>query len=323
MSDRHSLVGMVIQLGALPPFRSLSHRRLAALAYEGEVVMFERDAWVLRSDEAVTSLHVVLEGHLVDLSRPPAMLLGPGALVGFPDLFVAGPTGAAVRTEGEAVTFRIETDAIRDLCERDFISTATLLGHLADRVAADPVSAAAASETGGSKTGGSASAPIPTRLDRVGRMIALARAAPFGREHMDALAELAGQVDVERLRPGDVLHDGSGPPDRYRVIVEGAVSLVHPDRQERRLAPGATPGLVEALASRAPDHTAQAAEETTVLTVPMDPFLDVLEDHFELAFTLIAWLSGLAVGLDRDQRIPVPNRKIADPVDPSGRTTTT
>ena len=132
--SRPFLVGPMIHLGTLAPFRDLGHAQIASIAFEADEVVFERDRWIVQAGEVVEAMHVLVDGYAERTDRPSDELLGPGSLVGFPDMLVAEPARGGVRADTEIVALRVDTDALRELCESDFSILAGLLTYLATRV---------------------------------------------------------------------------------------------------------------------------------------------------------------------------------------------
>jgi CRP-like cAMP-binding protein len=127
-------------------------------------------------------------------------------------------------------------------------------------------------------------------------MLALHRAPAFPDESMDALAELAGHVQQVSLEEGDVLWNAGARAEGFWVVCSGAVELTWAPATRLTVGPGGVPGLVETLADRDFACEARAIERTTLLSVAIDPFMDLIEDHFELASSLLGWLARPLIG---------------------------
>jgi len=109
---------------------------------------------------------------------------------------------------------------------------------------------------------------------------------------MDALAELAGHVDEVRVEAGEPLWRLGAPADGFHLICAGDVHLGGgPWRVGDHLGPGSVPGIVGTLAGRSYEYEAIASEPSLLLHVGAEPFLDLLEDHFEMAYELLGRLA--------------------------------
>lgn len=286
MTSRVNLAGPTVHLGTLGPFRALSPMNLARIAVEAEEVVFEPESWLIRRGVEQKAMYMVMDGHVRVFGAEGPSVAGPGELVGFPDLFVPGARALGALSDSEVVALRLETDALRDVCERNFSVIAGLLSWLAGEVAADRD--ARLGVIGGLPEPAS-QLPAVAR-DRVLRMLALQRAPAFPLESMDALAELAGRVVERTVEAGEILWEEGAPADRFWVVAAGAVAL-REAAGDSVMRTGGVPGFPETLGGLAYRGRAEVVESGLLLSVDVDPFMDVLEDHFELAFSTLGWMS--------------------------------
>jgi CRP-like cAMP-binding protein len=285
LTTSSSLVGPIIHLSGVGPFHRLTHRQLSLIALQSDEVFIEAGSWLIPPGERARALYLVIDGY--GTRGRDATPFGAGALIGFPGLLTGGSVDGGVRADTDLVALRLATDELRDLCERDFGILSTLLVHLAERVDDD-------SESYERIVAGPPGpfSPLPLGpLDRVSRMLALHRAVTLPVSSMDALAELAGRVDQLSLGERDVVWDSDSRSSEFHVVATGSLSMTRRDGGTLQLGPGALPGLPEALADRPRRRELRAAELTTLLTVSSDAFLDLLEDHFELAFSVLGALA--------------------------------
>jgi len=280
-------VGPLIHLRTLEPFRTLSPAQLTLLTLEAEEVGFTADSWLVRPDDTIDSMFMVVDGFVRLVAGGRSRTVGPWSLVGYPELLLRDSAGLGIHAETDVVAIRLETDALRELCERNFGILSALLGDMGDRLAAhvDRLERSISAE------GAPIRGPYQGPLDRVGRMVALQRARLLPSESMDALAELADRVDSIELLAGDRLHEMGATATDFHVVCAGAVELRAPGRPVLLLGAGATPGLPETLGSVGYVHEVVASGDGTVLRVALDPFMDVLEDHFELGYSILGLLA--------------------------------
>jgi CRP-like cAMP-binding protein len=204
-------------------------------------------------------------------------------VVGFLDAIAPSPAPTGAQAETDVVAFRLETDAIRDVCEQNFAVLSGLLRYVADRTL-DDRHALLRSIVGRTTRGLSGDRP----LDRVGRIVALHRSPAFPSHSMDALAELAGHLDEVRMAAGGALWRPGDAADGFFLVCSGDIRLGGgPWRVGDQLGPGAVPGIVATLAGRAYEYEAVASEPSLLLRVRAEPFFDVIEDHFEMAFEML------------------------------------
>ncbi|MDH3284155.1 MAG: cyclic nucleotide-binding domain-containing protein [Acidobacteriota bacterium] len=284
MSTRPLYVGPFLHLRTLPPFAGLSPAQLRELAYEAQEVMLPRGTALVEQGEPCGAMYLIVDG-FVDVEQDEPV--GPGGVVGFLDVLTSDPGLAGAVASTDVVALRVESDALRDVCEQSFAVLGAILMHVADLVA-DDREAQLRSIAGR----GAAELPAGTPLDRVGRITAFHRAPAFPTRHMDALAELAGHVVERHLAPGESLWEVGEEALAFYLITSGAVDLTDPRTGATvQFGAGAAPGLVETLAGRQRSYLAVGARPVVMLRVDVEPFMDVIEDHFEMAFGLLGWLA--------------------------------
>lgn len=295
MSSRNLLVGPLLHLRTLHAFEGLSPRHLTALAQEVDEVYVERGTVLLSPSQPAQGLHVVVDG-LVSLRREgieaPA---GPGASVGFLELLAQGPSGTDARTQVDTVALRLDGDGLREVCERHFAILDALLANVARRAAEIPsaLHAVVAGDPGAWTT------PLASPLDRVARLRALHRAPAFPSASMDALSEMASHMKEVRLEAGEALWEVGTPADAFLVLCEGTVRYTSQRGDwSVDVGPGGVPGLPATLARGRRSMEARARTPVVALRMESEPFLDVLEDHFEMAFELLGRLARCVLSAD-------------------------
>jgi CRP-like cAMP-binding protein len=287
VNHRPLLVRPLIHLGTLDPFRALSTQQLGAIAMETEEVVFEADTWLFTKGEPVRAMCMILDGLVERVHTRGTTTVGAGGLVGFPEVLATGLATHGVRARGDVIALRLATDELRDLCEHNYAILASLLTHVAASVSSDL--GALTRVVAGSRT---EFPPLPSGvLDRVGRMVALHRAPAFPSGSMDALSELAGHLRQVSLEPGEVLWEPGDPADQFALVSRGSLELSREGAPDIRVTQGGVPGLAETLADGRYAHRARTLDGATVLAVDSDPFMDVVEDHFEMGFSLLGWLA--------------------------------
>lgn len=277
-------VGPLLHLRTLPALAELTPRQLYDLAYECEEVVVERGAELVRAGDTPDAMYLIVDGFAS--AGADRVVVGPGGVVGFFEVLAARAADSGAVATTEIVALRIEGDALRDVCEMNFPLLSALLTYVTGRVADDPE---ALGRVMSGRVGAALSAP---GTGRVGRILALQRAPALRGRHVDALAELAGAGPAVVVPAGDDLPVGTIPADRLFVVASGAVSVgERSEGADMVLGAGATLGLVEVLSGRACDWSAVAVEDSVLLQLEAGQFLDVIEDHFEMAFDLLSWLT--------------------------------
>ncbi len=94
---------------------------------------------------------------------------------------------------------------------------------------------------------------------------------------------LAAAVKDVRVPAGEVIYRRGESADHIFFVVSGTMSLHSPDSEPWTFGPQAVVGVLDAWMDRPRDRTAIAETDVVALALPMDDWLDVMEDDFELA----------------------------------------
>lgn len=283
MTTRIDAVGPLVHLRTLPPFRNLSPSQIGLLTAEASEVGLAAGGWLVPPGEPASGIYMLLDGYLRVRGRDKDRVLEPWSLVGYPDVLDPDLASPGVRAETDVVALRLETDDLRNLCERHFAILAALMANMASEIATNR----AASVRALAGAGDVGPLPFDGALDRLGRMVALQRSPVLPRESMDALAELAGRVERVELETGEALWSPDASAEGFFVVCTGSLVLRRAGEEELRAGVGSAPGFAETLSGQPYGWTAEAAETTTLLRVGIDPFMDVAEDHFELGYAVL------------------------------------
>ncbi len=98
-----------------------------------------------------------------------------------------------------------------------------------------------------------------------------------------AASLLAAAVKDVRFPAGEVIYRRGESADHIFFVVSGTMSLHSPDSDPWTFGPQAVVGVLDAWMDRPRDRTAIAETDVVALALPMDDWLDVMEDDFELA----------------------------------------
>lgn len=135
--------------------------------------------------------------------------------------------------------------------------------------------------------------PVPppaasrARLDLVERMARLRDALPFAGTRLEALGDLARDVEEVSIPSGHSLFRAGDPSGDFYAVVAGSVSATGPEGGAMRFVPGDVVGSIETFAALPRWFDATAEDGFVALRVERDALFDVLEDHFNLARALL------------------------------------
>lgn len=289
----------VLFLRTIPIFEGLRPAHLAAIAQHARERVWPVGALLQTPDQAAETVYLVVEGE-VELSHADGVTqrIGPGQTVGVLELLSRSQTALTARTTRDTVALEFDWDAQFDICEQHFPVLAQYIRYLAGRtiegLGRDPRALEAEAEA-------AELVPLPAErpLNLVERILVLYGSQEFSRRSPDALAELAHHVAEVRYGAGEKIWDAGAHADHFVLLAAGTVECRLPDGGALPIRAGTTIGLYEMLARAPRWYVARAAGEVVGLRIDFDPFLDILEDHFDLALDVLSLLARNLLELQR------------------------
>ncbi len=138
--------------------------------------------------------------------------------------------------------------------------------------------------------------PCPDRpFDLVERMAYLRKTLSFSGSQIDAIADLAREVQELHVPRGEVLWNEGDRSNYFLLPLRGTIDCVatNPD-QHFQLGPGDSVGAIDAMADERRWFRAEVVEDVVAFRIDVDVLFEVLEDHFDMAMAI---LQGLAKGI--------------------------
>jgi len=302
--DRVAFVGpldRVLYLRTLPTFERLGPPELGAIAQHARERSFRRGAVLLDPARPVETAYVVIDGQ-VTIARGDGLpgTAGPSDAVGILELLARQPGGLSAVAATDTLTLELDWEAQVGVCEDYFTILQQYLRVLALRFIHEmrrlPVDSRLGRATAEHHAG-------TRNLDLVQRLIAVAHARAFSDCNLDALVELARHAQERTLAVGEILWRQRDPATHFALLTAGSLACTTGANGWRLFAgPAFTVGLHEALAGIPRWFEAVAEIETTVLRLEVDPFLDLLEDHFELAIDFTSAIARRVLELEAERR---------------------
>ncbi len=301
----------LLYLRTLPEFADLPAQDLGALVQRARERHFRRGQLILAEGEPVPAMYLIVEGS-VAVSRKQTKsetLVGP-AMAGILELFSQAPSPCEYRADSEVVSLELAADDVLDALEDHFTLFSRCLRLVATRMlevqqVLEPRGALPRSDP--------AEVPYPSReLDLVQRIVMMRGVPAFARCNLDALVEIA-RMNVElRLGKGSVLFRENDAPDFSYNVIYGVLRCEGNDPPRVfRMGPGSIVGNLEVMAGRKRSYEAVAETDVVLLRYEWELLLDVLEDHFDVGFGMLSFLSATLLRLlDRlhhSERISRPN----------------
>jgi CRP-like cAMP-binding protein len=132
-------------------------------------------------------------------------------------------------------------------------------------------------------------------FDLVERMAFLRKTFSFGDSEIDAIADLARDVQEVHLPKGEVLWNIGDRSTYFLLPLRGVVDCraINPD-QHFQLGPGGSVGAIDAMADERRWFRAEVVEDLVAFRIDVEFLLEVLEDHFTMAMSL---LRSIAAGI--------------------------
>lgn len=248
-----------------------------------------------RAGEACDQLFFIIRGtvHLVAPGLDP-LRFGDRSVIGVLDMLQDRPysrTAVAV-TDVEGLTAR--ADDWLEMLEENFefgrsalVNNATGLVQLASTL---PLC--------GFPPEGVAGAPLQINgkpgapLDLVGRLLALRAVPAFSMARIQALSSMAELAEEEHHAAGATLFAEGAVPTGLYVLVRGKVELVADGfRAPVPFGAGTLIGNYAAFSERPLPFGARVVEPTTLLRLRIEDLLDLMEIHFEVARSSMAYVA--------------------------------
>lgn len=272
-------------LKAQPYFEGLPPNLLALLASLGEEEFFPAGARIRRAGDPIDRVLFFGAGRLavdhVFSDRPASVEIEAPGAIGLADHLAGTTVPPAARAVVDTFCISLTTDDLDQILEDHFALVHTIARASCDSAVATR-KAQAAARTDEPGFDAEDALETPATLDLVQRL-ARARRAPFLKgTNLTLLAELIRLDEPERIAPGEAVWREGDPIDRMCLILDGRF------RSEGRFgtaraAAGAMLGAWE-IAATGPRFEGWVAElPSRILVIERELFIDLLEDHFELA----------------------------------------
>jgi CRP-like cAMP-binding protein len=116
--------------------------------------------------------------------------------------------------------------------------------------------------------------------------------SPFADSSLEALARLTRSVREVRFRAGESIWRYGDPSDYLVLIVTGSVACVRPSGEViLRAGPGYPMGNLERFSGEPRWYSATAETDVLALHGDTEVFLDILEDHSDMARSFVSTMA--------------------------------
>lgn len=300
MADSVLFVGpldRVLFLRTVAALEGLEPSELAAIAQHARERSFPRGSTLIAPTSSGETAYLIVDGEVsVERRGRASQQLGPGDAVGLLDLLARSHQELEVRATSDTLTLELDWDAQMDVCEEHFAVLLQYMRHVAKRTIGE-LQRRVPEEEPADAAG--PLIPLGRQLNFIERILVLSQSHAFSTGSLDALTELAHHVTEVRFEAGTSLWQPGDPADHFLLVVSGVVRGVLPDGWGFTHRAMGTVGMHEALRRDERWHEATAAVECRALRIDVEPFLDILEDHFDLAIDFTSTLARALLELER------------------------
>jgi CRP/FNR family cyclic AMP-dependent transcriptional regulator len=245
---------------------------------------FEAGSAIYREGDLAEEIFFVRRGR-VGLSRGggPQRELGPGSVIGIFDVEQERPRARTALALTDVELLSLSSEDRLELLEDSFEHTRALIRMTSARL--DEFGRYG----GGELEPGETLAPKPEALLLIERVFTLRDTPAFRRASIQALVSLAPAADELRLGAGERLFERGEARAVLYVVVAGCLELEYADGQRARFGGASLLGGGAAFGGALLRHTARALTPAVVLRIREEDCYDVMEDHFELARSVLSY----------------------------------
>jgi CRP-like cAMP-binding protein len=241
--------------------------------------------------EPITTLFQIVTG-TVELQAPdvPTWQVEDRGAVGLIDFAVGRPHARTAVAIAPSQLLELDAADYRYYLEDNYEVGHRIVSQMSARLVADmiasPDPARFLARTRAHEHRWTAKVEIPL----VERLIILSRMPAFAGTSMQALASLAESATERRFAAGDAITAAGTDPGMISLLVEGTVELELPTGPVARAGRDFVAHLEE-LTVGPRSTTAISMTEAIVLQLDRDDLIDRIEEHFDLAMTLLAFVA--------------------------------
>jgi len=291
-------VERILRLRALPGLDRLPQVLLNAVAQRVQERLFRQGNLLIAPDHPVAATYVVVDGRVTSCSAGiPGAEVDAGEAVGFLELLAQLPSGLEARAASDTFALELDADSLTELCDDHFSILHAILQHLALQLSLEMARLPDGTHLGSTQD---ATLSDDHPLDLVQRVLALAHEGAFGATSPDALVELARHAVEVRYDKGEVLWRPGDESRGMFLLTAGTVYCESAGGRRWSCDPTIALGLHEAFAELPRTFSIVAGTGVTGLDLPMEPVLDILEDHPELGMDVMTRFARRLLAYHRD-----------------------
>lgn len=280
-------------LRTMPAFSEIPPEVAQVVAANTRPRRFSKGEHLYRSGVPALEVQYIVRGECeIIRSGKPVRRLGPRTVVGGISALAGEEQGYDCVALQDMLTLAIKVEDAQEIFEDHFVFLKRVLRGTSREVLD-------ARRKLGQRAGfGSVAEPFafPDRpFDLVERMAFLRKTFSFGESEIDAIADLARDVQEVHLPKGEILWNIGDRSTYFLLPLRGIIDCraTDPD-QHFQLGPGDSVGAIDSMADERRWYRAEVIEDLVAFRIDAEVLLEVLEDHFSMAISL---LRGMATGI--------------------------
>lgn len=290
----------VLSLRALPMLHKLSADELAVIAQHTSERMFPKGTPLIDGSSAKPAAYVVVDGCVRVQRRGEVEEVGPGDSVGFVDLLAKSRRGISAQAVVDTQVLELDWDAQLDVCEQYFSIYLGYVQALCQRYIAELSPFTKHTET---RDGLEPGATPGRNLNIVERAEVFRRSEIFARCSPDAIWELTRHVSEVRFEDSQRIWNRGERADSFMVVASGYIRCVDESESEVYVRTSQSLGMLETMTSTPRWYDAVAGSSVTALRIDGEAFLDILEDHFDMAMEYASAIARGVLAADSELRL--------------------
>lgn len=301
-----------LYLKTIGTLNELPRGELAAVAQRTRERFFRKGARILTAGQRVESFHIIVEGRVRARGAEHGDVeLGTHAALGFLTMLSHWPEGLEATAEVDTTTLEIDADDFSDVLEDHFNLVYMTIRNISRTMLLERREI----PEGTYLAPGEGLLDQPEReLDLIERLLFLSRNPALQLANVDSMIQMAQTMKEVRFEKGDRIWQAGAPPGNILILVSGTVGCtVEKSGTRFRAGPGYPLGNLENLAGEPRWYTAVTETPVVALEGATDLFLDILEDHFEMAQGFLASSAAGLINLLQERRDAVATESVPTP----------
>lgn len=283
-------------LRTMPAFAEIPPEVAQVVAANTRPRTFSKGEFLYRSGSPAVEVQYIVRGECeIIRNGKPVRRLGPRGVVGGISALAEGDQGYDCVALRDMQTLAIKVEDSQEIFEEHFVLLKRVLRGTSREVLEGRRKL-------GARAGfGPVAEPFafPERpFDLVERMAFLRKTFSFGESEIDAIADLARDVQEVHLPKGEVLWNVGDRSTYFLLPLRGVIDCraTDPD-QHFQLGPGDSVGAIDSMADERRWYRAEVVEDLVAFRIDTEVLLEVLEDHFTMATSLLKAIATGILGL--------------------------